>query len=408
MKGSILKRSGGFTIVYEIGMVWNEKQNEYVRKQKWEKVPWKKRESQVNGDIKWVPPNKTDAERLLAERLSQLNKGEFVEPSNKTFREFKDNWLEKYANGEVRPTTLDQYKSLYKNHIMPYLGDKKLSQIGVEDIQGFKSKLQEKGLGGQMVKHNLRLVRQMLNHAVDWGYLVNNPAKKVRYPSLPKGDKQMEENVLEPANVRLFLEHAPEKWKPFFLVAIVGGMRIGELIAMKWGNLDWNRGQYFVRETWHRPKKGRPAYLDEPKTVSSIAPVDLTPICLDAVKVHQSRQAAEKLKAGEKYQDQDLIFATVTGGLLHDINIVQRVFKPALKGAGLRTAMRFHDLRHTTASLLIDQGESPKYVQKQLRHASIDITFDRYGHLFPDTNKEAAKRLDAALFGKNSVVLAKE
>jgi integrase len=248
-------------------------------------------------------------------------------------------------------------------------------------------------------------VRQMLNHAVDWGYLIDNPAKKVRYPSLPKGDKQMEENVLHPSNVRLFLGHVPEKWKPFFLVAIVGGMRIGELIAMKWGNLDWNRGQYFVRESWHRPKKGRPAYLDEPKTESSIAPVDLTPICLDALKVHQANQTAEKLKSGESYDDQDLIFSTAIGGLLHDINIVQRVFKPALKEAGLRTAMRFHDLRHTTASLLIDQGESPKYVQKQLRHASIDITFDRYGHLFPDTNKEAAQRLDDALFGNKSLRL---
>ncbi|MFT5365658.1 MAG: hypothetical protein ACI8V2_000598 [Candidatus Latescibacterota bacterium] len=193
-------------------MVWDEKKKAYVRKQKWEKVPWKKRESQVNGDIKWVAPNKTDAEKLLAERLSQLNKGEFVEPSNKTFREFKGTWLEKYANGEVRPTTLDQYTSLYKNHIISYLGDKKLSQIGVEDIQGFKSKLQEKGLGGQMVKHNLRLVRQMLNHAVDWGYWIENLAKKVRYPWLPKGDKQMEENVLPPSNVRLFLQGESPKY----------------------------------------------------------------------------------------------------------------------------------------------------------------------------------------------------
>jgi integrase len=105
-----------------------------------------------------------------------------------------------------------------------------------------------------------------------------------------------------------------------------------------------------------------------------------------------------KLKVGEEYEDQDLIFASDTGSHLHDSNVTKRVFKPALTEAGLRI-IRFHDLRHTCASLLIAQGESPKYVQKQMRHASIEITFDRYGHLFPDENKEAAKRLDETLFG---------
>ena len=139
--------------------------------------------------------------------------------------------------------------------------------------------------------------------------------------------------------------------------------------------------------------------------LKAFEPVDLTPTCQAALRAHESNQAADRLKAGEKYQKQDLIFATATGGLLHDINIVQRVFKPTLKAAGLPTSMRFHDLRHTCASLLIDQGESPKYVQKQMRHASIEITFDTYGHLYPDANKEAAQRLDDALFGNKSLEL---
>jgi integrase len=93
-----------------------------------------------------------------------------------------------------------------------------------------------------------------------------------------------------------------------------------------------------------------------------------------------------------------LIFATSTGTPLDSCNIVKKIFHPALKAAGLHR-IRFHDLRHTCASLLINQGESPKYIQSQLRHASIDMTFDRYGHLFPDAGKEAAARMDEALFG---------
>ncbi|MBT7913084.1 site-specific integrase [Candidatus Bathyarchaeota archaeon] len=127
--------------------------------------------------------------------------------------------------------------------------------------------------------------------------------------------------------------------------------------------------------------------------------MDLTATCLRALEAHRKRQAEEKLKVGEKYQDLGLIFATGIGSGWNDKNVVNREFHPLLKEAGLRR-IRFHDLRHTCASLLIAQGESPKYVQRQLRHASIQITFDRYGHLFPETNRKAMRRMDETLFGK--------
>ena len=142
------------------------------------------------------------------------------------------------------------------------------------------------------------------------------------------------------------------------------------------------------------------------KTLESVQKVDLTPVCLNALKTHQRRQAEEKLQGGQKYEGQDLIFAQPNGRALDHNNVVNRVFKPALKEAGLRT-FRFHDLRHTCAALLIAQKESPKYIQKQLRHASIEITFDRYGHLFPDENQEAARRLDETLFGKSAELAGK-
>ena len=374
-----------------------------MRRQKWERVPpsFDSRGRQYY--------SREEARKLRAERISQMRRGEFVEPSKMTFEQFKDIWLEKYARAEVSPTTLDQYDSLFSNHLIPYLGALTLAQMTVEHIQGLKANLQEKGLGPQMVKHGLRLVRQMLNHAVDWGHLRNNPALKVRYPSLPK----TEIDPLTPGEIQGFFEGLAEgysgqptalaRWCALHLVAITGALRIGEILAMRWGNLEARKGRYFVKETWHRPKKNRPAYSDVPKTKASIAPVDLSPSCLEALKEHQKMQKQEILKAGEKYRNQDLIFATSTGGPLHDINVVSRVFHPVLVGrAGIRKR-RFHDLRHTCASLLIHQGESPKYVQKQLRHASIEMTFDTYGHLFPDENREAAARLDATLFGIKNV-----
>ena len=240
----------------------------------------------------------------------------------------------------------------------------------------------------------------MLDHAIDWGYLRENPAKKVRNPKVPR----MDMDFLTADEVGLFLKHVPEKWIPFFLTAIVTGLRIGELFAMKWGNLDLNREQYFVKETWLRPRSGHPATIAEPKTETSVAPVDLTPTCLKSLKQHRRIQTEKRLMVGSDYEDNDLIFSTPKGTSLDPWNVTKRVFNPALKASGLRR-IRFHDLRHTCASLLIAQGESPKYIQKQLRHGSVEMTFDRYGHLFPDTNREAARRLDETIFGKPEMAL---
>ena len=382
MRGSIQKRGNSYAIRYEVGKKWDAVNECWQRNQKKEKVPY--------------PHTKKHAEALLAERLSQLNKGEYLEPAKMTFAEFQSLWMKKYAIGEgqIRASTLNLYDGFFRNHLVPAFGTQQLAIIGVEDIQGFKAKKTAAGLSPQTVKHLLRLLRQMLNHAIDWGYLRENPANKVRNPRVPR--KEMD--FLTTEEIGIFLNHVPAPWFPFFLTAIVSGLRFGELLAMKWENLDWKRGQYFVRETWLRPRGEHPPSISEPKTDTSVAPVDLTPTCLEALASHRTTQLAERLRAGEEYKDMDLIFATPKGTMLDSGNVTKRVYNPALKAAGLRR-IRFHDLRHTCASLLISLGESPKYIQKQLRHGSIEMTFDRYAHLFPDTNKETSRRVDSALFG---------
>ena len=390
MRGSIIKRPSKATkdgkpreqyyIVYDLGSKWNKKKKQWARGQKWEKVP--------------APNTKKHAEILLAERLAQLHRGEFIEPSKMSYREYKDLWRDKYAMGQVRSTTMAKYDSLWNNHLIPALGDVPIAQIGVEDIQSLKSTKISEGLSPQTVKHMLRLLRQSLEHAVDWGYIRTNPAKKVKDPTIPR----MEMDFLTADECRLFLEHVPPKWYAFFYAAITTGLRQGELMAMKWKNLDWNRHIYFVRENYARKTTVAPAGFAAVKTEGSAQSIDLTPTCLDILKGQRKRQAEEKLQAGEDYEDRDLIFAGAYGKPLDHRNIVNRMFEPILKAAGMRH-IRFHDLRHTCASLLIDQGESPKYIQRQMRHASIKTTFDRYGHLFPEKNREAASRLDGALRG---------
>ena len=379
MRGSIQKRNGRYNIVYDLPPVWDEQAKRRKRHQKWERVP--------------EPNTKKHAERLLAARLTELDRGEYSELKPIKFREFADLWIATYAEGQVRPSTLDRYRSLFATHLLPAFGDCLLPHLTVETVQRFRATTESEGQSPQSVKHMLRLLRQMLNHAVDWSYLRMNPALKVRYPRVPK----QEMDFLTPAEARLLLDHVPEKWTALILTAITTGMRLGELLAMKWAHLDWHHARYTVRETLVRKSGKRAVGFGPVKTDSSAQTVDLTVRCLEALRRHRHRQSQTQL-AQRDFEDHGLIFCTDLGTPLNDRNVVQRVLEPALKYGGLRR-IRFHDLRHTCASLLIAQGENVKYIQRQLRHASSQITFDRYGHLLPESHQEATRRLDDTLFG---------
>ena len=331
MRGSIQKRnlrSGPtYYAVYDLPTARGAGSK---RRQKWERVP---------------PPNtKKHAERLLAERLAELHRGDFSEPKTIIFSDFKDLWVKNYASAQVAASTLDMYAGLFRNHLIPALGGSSLSAISVEDIQALKAAKLRAGLSPQTVKHILRLLRQMLAHAVDWGYLRSSPAKKVAFPRIPRAEM----DFLTPDEVQVFISRVPTRWQALFITAITTGVRIGELLAMKWENLDVRSKHYHVRETLTRRRGGTAGGFSKPKTEESIASVDLSPTCLAALQQHRQWQAEERLAAGSDYEDLGLIFCTARGRPLEEKNVVHRQFHAVLKDAGLRR-IRFHDLRHIYA-----------------------------------------------------------
>ncbi len=179
-----------------------------------------------------------------------------------------------------------------------------------------------------------------------------------------------------------------------YVLAVHYGLRQGELLGLKWEDVDLEEGTLQVRRVLTRTKDG-PVFTT-PKTAKSRRSVRLTTGAVDAFKRHSERQAEEMVKVGTRYQDQGLIFASVIGTPLNRHNLGYRSFKPLLKHAGLPD-IRFHDLRHTCATLLLGKGVHPKFVQELLGHATIAITLDTYSHVLPGMGDQASRAMEDAL-----------
>ncbi len=199
--------------------------------------------------------------------------------------------------------------------------------------------------------------------------------------------------ILTPEEIRVFLSNCSDKFYPLALTAIFTGMRRGELLALKWSDLDWNKKQIYVRRSIYEGN------FVEPKSESSKRAINMAPILIDTLKKHREaqREAHKVIELGDYLESPDLVFPNGGGNPQSPQNLLNRQFYPTLKKAGLRR-IPFHSLRHTFASLLIHQGESIKYIQHQLGHASVQITLDRYSHLLPEVHNGAGARLENTVF----------
>ena len=180
------------------------------------------------------------------------------------------------------------------------------------------------------------------------------------------------------------------RYYPLFLTATLTGMRRGELLALKWNDINWKTSQIHVRRSLVHGK------LEEPKSRAAIRSIIMPPTLVRTLKKHQL-----------SCPPGDLVFPNREGGIMDGANMVRRHFQPALRLAGLRH-VRFHDLRHSYASILIAQSENLKFIQSQLGHSSAQITLDRYGHLMPQVQHGAGERLEESLFGSGSKVLLED
>ncbi|MBA4541952.1 site-specific integrase [Thermoactinomyces daqus] len=381
MKGHVRKRGSKWCFIIDLG----RDPETGKRKQKWF--------SGFN--------TKKEAERAMATKIHELNQGVFIEPSKITLEDYLKRWLQDYALTNCAPRTYEGYESIIRNHLIPSLGKITLDRLKPMHIQKYYSdKLdhgrsdKKGGLSARTVHHHHRLLHKALEQAVKWQVITVNPVRAVSPPK----PKRKQIQVLTRDEVLLLLKAAENSklYEPIFF-AVNTGMRRGEIFALRWSDVDFENQLISIRRTLHRTKDSGFVFRDSAKTDGSRRSIAVSDSVVKMLKKIKRKQLEQKMALGPAYQDHDLIFCR-PDGTPFDLDYLSKAFGQFIRKANL-PPIRFHDLRHTHATLLLQQGEHPKVVSERLGHSTITITMDLYSHVMPNMQKEAAQKLDNLLFG---------
>jgi len=309
-----------------------------------------------------------------------------------TVAEYLGRWLEDSVRGTVKITTYAGYESVVRLHVSPTLGGTKLSALTPAHVQGlYRSKLDE-GLAPKSVKHVHTTLHRALKQAVRWGPVPRNAAAETDPPRVSSPEMR----PFTPVQARTLLDAAEgNRLEALFVLAVTTGMRQGEILGLGWEDMDTEAGVVRVRRTLTLAKGG--PRLTEPKTPRSRRSIRLTTSAVDALERHRERQDSEGAARGPDWNGFGLVFCTHRGTPLRRDTLHDKYWKPLLRRAGLPDT-RFHDLRHTCATLLLTKGVHPKIVSEMLGHSSIAITLDTYSHVIPGLGDAAALAMEDVLW----------
>jgi integrase len=331
-----------------------------------------------------------DVEKQLNEARANADQGLIFDAGKLTTADYLDRWLADSVKDTVRTRTYERYESLVRVHISPALGRVKLKNVTPAHIRGLYREKLEAGLAPRTVQYIHRTLSKALKQAVMDGMIPRNAAAAVQPPQARKEEIQ----PLSREQVWVFLDTVSgDRLEALYVVAISAGLRQGELLGLKWEDLDLDAGILQVRRTLSETRDGR---VFEPPKSGKGRRIRLTKRAVAALRSHRARQAEEKLRLGTLWQENGLVFASEAGTPIGGRNLI-RHYKIRLERAGLGKKFRFHDLRHTCATLLLRQGVHVKFVQELLGHGDVALTLNVYSHVLPDMGDAAAGAMDDAL-----------
>jgi len=340
-----------------------------------------------------------EAEKLLTEFVIEIEKGTFIDPTKLTFEDFVDRWLRDYAELNLAPKTLSSYRDMLKKYILPAFAHLKLEQVKPAHLMAFYTNLQENGIrcdgkpGGlsdKTISYAHRIISSILQTCVQWQIIATNPASRIKPPKVIKKqascyDEQQTATLIEA------LENEPLKYKTIIYLALFTGCRRGEIMGLEWKDIDSNKNTLVVRQT-SQYLPGQGIFTKGPKNESSERLMALPTSIVTLLKQYKAYQAEERLKAGDLWQGSKRLFSTWDGKPMHP-DTVSKWFPKFLKRHSL-PSLPFHGLRHTAATMLINQGLPAKSISGRLGHADIGTTYNIYGHYLKSADREAADRLE--------------
>jgi integrase len=337
--------------------------------------------------------NKEEARRALREARGNADQGLVFDADNLKVGEYLDRWLSDSVSDTVKATTFERYEQITRLHLKPALGRVKLKSLTPAHVRGLYREKLEAGSSARTVRYIHTTLHKALKQAVMDGLIPRNATEAVKPPQ----QTREEMHPLTPEQTKHLLQVAHEtgdRLEALYVLAIHTGLRQGELLGLKWDDVDLDEGSLQVRRTLSITKDG--PIFTSPKTTGSRRSVKLTQRAIEALRSHLERQLAEIDRVGSLWSENGLIFASETGEPLDRRTVTNMKFKPLLKWAGL-PPVRFHDLRHTCATLLLTRNVNPKIVSEMLGHSSIAITLDTYSHVLPNMRDQAAAAMEEAL-----------
>jgi integrase len=326
----------------------------------------------------------------LTKAMADRDGGFIFDAGDLTVGKYLDRWLSDSVRGTVRVSTYERHEGIIRTHIKPSLGRIKLKNLTPPHVRSLHREKLNAGLSPATVRKIHYTLHKALFQAVSDGLVPRNPAAVKAPRPVPE-----EMHPLSAGETRKFLDVAKgNRFEALYVLAITTGLRRGELLGLRWEDADLENGVLRVgRALVREGGRYRPG---ETKTKRGRRSIRLTPQAVNALAAHRKKQLEERMRFSGLYEDQDLIFSTQKGTPINPENLVKRSFKPLLERAGL-PEIRFHDLRHTCATLLLGSGVHPKLVQELLGHATIAMTLDTYSHFLPSMGDQTARAMEGVL-----------
>ncbi|PWU44509.1 site-specific integrase [Micromonospora globispora] len=368
-EGSVFKYRDGFAAVFDVG--WDEGK----RSRKW---VYGKTERDVLGK--------------LADLRRRQEQGQNLAAAPRTVGEWLDEWLRMKERDGTRPSTLQGYRKLIENHIRPAVGKMALDKLNPTAIRRLLAEKTDAGLSATTVRHIHGLIRNSLGDAEREELVHRNAAKSVRPPAM----RQVERRALSVHEAKRLLDALRgHRLEALYVCALTVGLRRGELLGLAWSDIDFDAGTLTVRQTVQRAE-GR-LQLVPPKTERARRTVPVPAQTLALFRAHRRQQAADRLAAGERWQDRGLVFPSKVG-TPRDPDHIDRTWHK-IRAAAELDWLRLHDLRHACATFLLVSGASPRTVMKVLGHSQIGLTMNTYAHVLPDIERAAVDEAAKHLFG---------